>query len=107
LAALTVSSIQQPRPFEEIDISLPVLRQFAAAEVLIAENDRSPLDWRCPPEVAGWIDETIDAPPYLPCGHSGIRNLRDGGFTCCRDSCDREFPRDVAREVLEQEDTCP
>jgi hypothetical protein len=78
-----------------------MLRQFAAAEVLVAENNRSPLDWRCPPEVAGWIDEMIDAPPYLPCDHSGVRNFRGGGLTCCTDSCDRE----VAREVLAQEDT--
>jgi hypothetical protein len=30
----------------------------------------------------------------LPCGHSGIRNLRGGGFACAFDGCDKEFSRE-------------
>lgn len=37
----------------------------------------------------------------LPCGHGGIRNLRDEGYTCGEPSCDARFERSVAERALE------
>lgn len=37
----------------------------------------------------------------LPCGHGGIRNLRDDGYTCGEPSCDARFDRDIAERALE------
>ncbi len=35
-----------------------------------------------------------DRDTICPCGHRGVRNLRDGGYTCLFAPCDREFTRD-------------
>jgi len=29
----------------------------------------------------------------IGCGHTGVRNIRGGGFTCCNDDCDVEVRR--------------
>jgi len=29
------------------------------------------------------------------CPHTGVRNVPDGGFTCCNDECDNEVPREM------------
>jgi|APHM01.1.fsa_nt_gi hypothetical protein len=50
--------------------------------------------WRCPRkfrERAQQLVENWDSP--IGCGHTGIRNVRDGGFTCTTDDCDREVER--------------
>lgn len=39
-------------------------------------------------------------PPTAPCGHTGVRNLGDGIYSCCYDGCDETFGVDVAEEVL-------
>lgn len=39
-----------------------------------------------------------------PCaekGHHGVRNLRDGGYSCQNDGCDVEFDRETARKLIE------
>jgi len=33
--------------------------------------------------------------PVPGCPHAGIRNVPDGGYTCCTDDCDNEVPREV------------
>lgn len=37
----------------------------------------------------------------LPCGHGGVRNLRDAGYTCGEPSCDARFERAVAERALD------
>lgn len=40
--------------------------------------------------------------PGTPCGHTGVRNVRDeAGYTCCEPSCDARFDRETAREVMD------
>jgi len=36
-----------------------------------------------------------------PCGHTGVRNLGDGEYTCCADDCDARFDRATALEVAQ------
>lgn len=39
--------------------------------------------------------DAIDARDAIcPCGHGGMRNLRDGGYQCAFELCEREFKRD-------------
>lgn len=35
-----------------------------------------------------------------PCGHTGVRNLGDGAYTCSFEGCEATFDRDRAEEVL-------
>lgn len=36
-----------------------------------------------------------------PCGHGGIRNLRDAGYSCGEPTCDARFDRAVAERALD------
>lgn len=40
----------------------------------------------------------------MPCGHSGFRNLRDGGFTCGKEDCDAQYDREVVESVYGGDD---
>jgi hypothetical protein len=54
--------------------------------------------WQCRRQYRERAQEILaarDGP--VGCGHTGLRNLRDGGFTCTDDDCDVE----VSREVLD------
>lgn len=44
--------------------------------------------------------QRIDPPTLTPCGHTGVRNLGDGVYTCSELDCSRRFDRETAREVL-------
>lgn len=57
--------------------------------------------WRTKPEAYRYAQENIEPPTRTPCGHTGVRNLGEGVFTCRREDCDYRFDRDAAREVLE------
>jgi len=55
--------------------------------------------WRISPmgrEVLEWLEE----PNTLPCGHQGIHNVRGGGYTCTRDSCNEEYQKEIAKQVI-------
>lgn len=56
--------------------------------------------WRVPEVVRkraeGCLIEQSETP--IPgCPHSGLTNLRDGGYTCGRDDCDVQVPREEVR----------
>lgn len=72
--------------------------------IYVVENHRQSEDecnvYRTNPQAYNWIQANVNRPKTLPCGHSGIRNLRDGGYTCYDDDCQAEFDRAAAEEVL-------
>lgn len=37
----------------------------------------------------------------LPCGHTGITNIPDGGYGCSAPHCNQEYDRQTAKEVLQ------
>jgi hypothetical protein len=50
--------------------------------------------WLCPERYRERAQEIVDSRDSpVGCGHSGVRNLRDGGFTCTDDDCDVEVSR--------------
>lgn len=51
--------------------------------------------WTCPREYrerAQAVLEGWNSP--IGCGHTGVRNIPRGGYTCCNDDCDVEVPRE-------------
>jgi len=51
--------------------------------------------WTCPPEYRERAQAVLDSwNSPIGCGHTGVRNIPGGGFTCCNDDCDVEVPRD-------------
>jgi len=56
--------------------------------------------WRVPEAVAKRAEECLVEQAETPvpgCPPSGLFNLRDGGYTCGRDDCDNEVPREEVR----------
>jgi len=47
-----------------------------------------------------YATECLDDPTTLDCGHTGIRNLGGGEYTCGREGCPVRVDRATAREVL-------
>jgi len=43
--------------------------------------------------------EQLDEPNTLPCGHQGLRNLRDAGYTCQNEDCNAEFGEKIAKQL--------
>lgn len=43
--------------------------------------------------------DMIEMPNTLPCGHQGLRNLRDGDFTCQKESCEMEFREETVKQT--------
>jgi len=51
--------------------------------------------WTCPPEYRERAQAVLDGwESPVGCGHTGVRNIPGGGFTCTTDGCDVEVPRD-------------
>jgi len=46
------------------------------------------------------VEKRLSQRDELPCGHSGFRNLKNGGFECCYDKCDEKFIRQTVIECL-------
>jgi len=56
--------------------------------------------WRVPEAVAKRAEECLVEQAETPipgCPHSGVSNVRGGGYTCGRDDCDVEVPREEVR----------
>jgi hypothetical protein len=50
--------------------------------------------WLCPDRVRERAQEIVDSfESPVGCGHTGVRNLRNGGYTCTDDTCDIEVSR--------------
>jgi|APHM01.1.fsa_nt_gi hypothetical protein len=50
--------------------------------------------WRCPERYRDRAQQIVDRRDSpVGCGHSGIRNIPGGGFSCTHDDCDVEVPR--------------
>jgi len=51
--------------------------------------------WTCRPEYRERAQEVLDGwDSPIGCGHTGVRNIPGGGYTCTTDDCDVEVPRD-------------
>lgn len=37
----------------------------------------------------------------LPCGHGGVKNLRDDGYSCGEPSCDARYDRETAERAIQ------
>jgi len=55
--------------------------------------------WRISPQGREMLEQ-VEEPETLPCGHQGLRNLRDGGYTCQKESCDNEFSKATAKRLF-------
>lgn len=56
--------------------------------------------WSLTDQAERYAREILADRDELPCGHSGVRNLAEGGYTCAFDQCDAEFGRETVEEVL-------
>jgi len=72
------------------------LRQSGAIKTVgqVTNRGNQRLVYRVDPDVSEAVARMPE--PETPCGHTGVRNLRDGAFTCTRDDCDVEFSREIA-----------
>lgn len=59
--------------------------------------------WRTDPQIYEWIQTNLRGEPPGPCNHRGVRNLRDGAYSCLHDDCDAEFGRAIAERRFEGE----
>jgi len=51
--------------------------------------------WTCPAEYREHAQDVLDSwNSPIGCGHTGVRNIPGGGFTCCNDDCEVEVRRD-------------
>lgn len=46
------------------------------------------------------IQEHIDQPNTLPCGHTGVSNIPGGAYGCRVPDCDAEYDRETVEGVL-------
>lgn len=80
----------------------PVLRKLRVWGVIrvVGTDDRGKYLWETTPDAARWIEHNVEIGDRFPCGHHGMRNLPEGGFTCLDEGCDQEFSEEIAREVF-------
>lgn len=55
--------------------------------------------WELNPAIEDMVQSHIDHADILPCGHTGLQNLRDGGYSCGVEVCDAEYSRETVEEV--------
>lgn len=86
----------------DADVDGPTLRRLGEWGVLkrVGRDVDGRCLWRTRWGAAAWIEHNVEVGDRFPCGHHGLRNIPDGGFTCLVEDCDREFPERVAREVF-------
>lgn len=66
-----------------------------------ADTDHDAHLYRTRASAYRYVQEHLDEPTLTPCGHTGVRNLGGGEYTCQDAECDARFDRAAAREVLE------
>jgi len=99
---------QHPEAFRAIPLedeftleSIPELesaptKQFLESNLIeIAEGgrDEQPSLYALSDPAEKWIRTNLESADTLPCGHTGIRNLRRGDYSCTEDSCDARYDR--------------
>lgn len=59
--------------------------------------------YKVKPEVHEYLHsrELNEKHPCVEEGHTGIRNLGDGEYTCTRDGCNERFDRETAKEIVD------
>lgn len=62
------------------------------------EGEDQTFVWRIPDNVATRVREHMDQTDTLPCGHTGVSNIRNGGFECS--TCGKSVTREQAEVVL-------
>lgn len=75
--------------------SAPTKRFLDSNLIEIAEGgrDQQPSLYTLSDPAKKWIRQNLEIADTLPCGHTGIRNLRRGGYSCSEDSCDARYDR--------------
>jgi hypothetical protein len=62
-------------------------------EIARGGRDQQPSLYKLSEPTAKWIRDNLQTADSLPCGHTGIRNLRRGGYSCTEESCDARYDR--------------
>jgi len=95
------------RPVRKSEIEHDGFRLTRLERMDIVERvDRKPTDsswyytWRLTDDAEQYARDILEERDELPCGHSGIENIHNGGYSCAFDGCDAEFSRDTVEEVL-------
>ena len=81
-----------------------ILRKFARKNIIVSVrtekydigngNHAYRKIWQMKADALRMAEDVVEnRNPMLPCGHSGIRNLRDGDFECHYRGCSRQFER--------------
>jgi hypothetical protein len=104
-----VAACQLPDPEETWtrddapDALRAALDRFVANGIVRVETrgyNNQPAEYRTHPGAPSQV-ATIEATlTRTPCGHKGVRNLRDGAYSCTNEDCDAEFGREVAEAVV-------
>lgn len=58
--------------------------------------------WQTTERLSAYVEQRVPEPNLTPCGHTGVTNLGDDGYTCQTDDCDGRFGREAALAVLRQ-----
>lgn len=69
--------------------------------VVIGKNDDGHKLYRVNAKAYELIEKHSQEIQRLPCGHTGIKNIGDGLFTCGFDGCSRKYTRDTMQLLLE------
>lgn len=102
------AAMQLPHPEEkwsskEVGLSDSEIHQFSQKGVMeksgdVIGNTNANL-WQTT-TLAYEVVQDLSRKSETPCGHSGVRNLGGGEYTCTEESCDNIFDRETAEEVL-------
>jgi len=103
----TAAYIRDETDLPHLDISTDLTRRLLDASIIrVADNAGPPGDTinvyesvrgRPGAVVAQTISDRKQATLIPGCLHSGLVNLRDGAYTCGREDCDNEVPREEVR----------
>lgn len=87
---------------DQEDVLADQIQLFDARGIIkfVERNEHSRHVWRTNPGVWDYVQEFREEATWTPCGHTGVRNLGDGDYTCTCDSCDETFDRDTAEQVI-------
>lgn len=87
---------------EETQLMLPRGSFNGAIEQVRREEGEHGLIYyyRIHPKIQGLVLDHLKHADTLPCGHTGLQNLRDGGYSCGVEVCDAEYSRETVEEVF-------
>jgi hypothetical protein len=77
-----------------------ILSKVERRSVSLSSTTATYFVWRVPEEVHDYAESYLEQlETAIPgCPHTGVRNVPQGGYTCCDDDCDNEVPREEVRK---------